>query len=625
MIVYKATKKQFLTDVYDASIEDIISNSVEQYLFRKVGESEKTSWSNSLPQVELILRDDEIPDDAGVAIEYNIPRTQNRIDFIITGQDAEGKDNAILIELKQWSKIEMTNKDAIVRTRYKSGNEETVHPSYQAWSYAMLLKGFNVAVYEGDIQLKPCAYLHNYTDDGVISHPFYQSHIDNAPIFFKNDKRDFREFIKRFIKYGDKKDLILSIENGELRPSKKLADAMAGLIKGNQEFTLIDTQKQVFETAKELANQAKNGEKQVLIVEGGPGTGKSVIAINLLVELTKKGQLAQYVTKNSAPRAVYESKLTGTIKKTQFSNFFSGSGSFFNAKRNSYDTLIVDEAHRLNEKSGLFSNLGENQVKELIKSALCTVFFIDEAQKVHIQDIGTKAEIKAWAEGEGASVTETELVSQFRCGGSDGYLAWIDNTLQIRETANPVLEDDGYDFRIYDDPNVMREEIFRLNQINNSARMVAGYCWDWNSKKDPNAMDITIPEFEFEAQWNLGSDGMLWLVKPDSVTEIGCIHTCQGLELDYIGVIIGDDMIYRDGKIWVDPSKRSRMDQSVKGYKRRMLDDPENTRQLLREIIKNTYRTLMTRGMKGCFIYCTDKETSAYFKTVLAPKVKNRS
>lgn len=622
MIVYKATKKQFLTDVYDASIEDIISDSVERYLFRKVGESEKTSWSNSLPQVELILRDDEIPDDAGVAIEYNIPRTQNRIDFIITGQDAEGRDNAILIELKQWSKIEMTNKDAIVRTRYKSGNEETVHPSYQAWSYAMLLRGFNVAVYEGDIQLKPCAYLHNYTDDGVISHSFYQSHIDNAPIFFKNDKRDFREFIKRFIKYGDKKDLILSIENGELRPSKKLADAMAGLIKGNQEFTLIDTQKQVFETAKELANQAKNGEKQVLIVEGGPGTGKSVIAINLLVELTRKGHLAQYVTKNSAPRTVYESKLTGTIKKTQFSNFFSGSGSFFNAKRNCYDTLIVDEAHRLNEKSGLFSNLGENQVKELIKSALCTVFFIDEAQKVHIQDIGTKAEIKAWAEGEGASVTETELVSQFRCGGSDGYLAWIDNTLQIRETANLILEDDGYDFRIFDDPHKMRDEIYQLNQINNSARMVAGYCWDWNSKKDPNAMDIVISEFKFEAQWNLGSDGMLWIVKPDSVTEIGCIHTCQGLELDYIGVIIGDDMIYRDGKIWVDPSKRSRMDQSVKGYKRRMQADPENTRQLLREIIKNTYRTLMTRGMKGCFIYCTDRETNAYFKSVLAPKAK---
>ncbi|WP_026956664.1 DUF2075 domain-containing protein [Algoriphagus vanfongensis] len=614
MIVYKATKKQFLDDVYNACIEDIISESVERNLFKKVGESEFTSWSNSLPQVELILRDEDIPEDAGVAIEYNIPRTQNRIDFIITGQDENGRDNVILIELKQWSKIELTNKDAMVRTRYKSGNEETVHPSYQAWSYSMLLKGFNVAVYEGEIDLRPCAYLHNYTDDGIISHEFYKEHIANAPIFCKNDKRDFREFIKKFIKYGDKKDLILTIENGELRPSKKLADSMVGLIKGNQEFTLIDTQKEVFETAKDLAVRSKNGQKHVLIVEGGPGTGKSVIAVNLLVALTKKGQIAQYVTKNSAPRVVYESKLTGTIKKTQFSNFFTGSGSFLNTKKNSYDALIVDEAHRLNEKSGLFSNLGENQVKEIIQSALCSIFFIDEAQKVHIKDIGTKAEIKAWAEGEGALVQEMELTSQFRCAGSDGYLAWLDNTLQIKDTANVVLEKSEYDFRIYEDPREMREEIYRLNKVNNSARMVAGYCWDWNSKKDAEAMDIVIPEHDFQAQWNLGSDGMLWIVKPESVTEIGCIHTCQGLEVDYIGVIIGEDMVCREGQILVDPRKRSRMDQSIKGYKSLMKVTPQETKKMLKEIIKNTYRTLMSRGMKGCFVYVQDPELATYLK-----------
>lgn len=614
MIVYKATKKQFLDDVYNACIEDIISESVERNLFKKVGESEFASWSNSLPQVELILRDEDIPEDAGVAIEYNIPRTQNRIDFIITGQDENGRDNVILIELKQWSKVELTTKDAMVKTRYKSGNEETVHPSYQAWSYSMLLKGFNVAVYEGEIDLRPCAYLHNYTDDGIISHEFYKEHIDNAPIFCKNDKRDFREFIKKFIKYGDKKDLILTIENGELRPSKKLADSMVGLIKGNQEFTLIDTQKEVFETAKDLAIRSKNGQKHVLIVEGGPGTGKSVIAVNLLVALTKKGHIAQYVTKNSAPRVVYESKLTGTIKKTQFSNFFTGSGSFLNTKKNSYDALIVDEAHRLNEKSGLFSNLGENQVKEIIQSAYCSIFFIDEAQKVHIKDIGTKAEIRAWAEGEGAQVQEMELTSQFRCAGSDGYLAWLDNTLQIKDTANVVLEKSEYDFRIYDDPKELREEIFRLNQIDNSARMVAGYCWDWNSKKDPDALDISIPEHDFQAQWNLGSDGMLWIVKPESVTEIGCIHTCQGLEVDYIGVIIGEDIICREGQILVDPSKRSRMDQSIKGYKKLMNLDPQSTKDMLREIIKNTYRTLMSRGMKGCFVYIQDEELKAYLK-----------
>ena len=617
MIVYKSTKKDFLVDVYDADIQDIVREAVEKKLFIKVGDSELNSWGNSIPQVELILRDEDIPDDALVAIEYNIPRTQNRIDFIISGTGENGEDNVILIELKQWSKATLTEKDAIVTTRFAHGEKETVHPSYQAWSYSMLLKGYNAAVYEGKINLFPCAYLHNYNDDGIISNEFYKDHITNAPLFCKGDKRDFREFVKRFIKYGDKKDLILTIENGELRPSKKLANSLSSLIKGNKEFTLIDTQKEVYETAKSGAIAAKNGHKKVLIVEGGPGTGKSVIAINLLVELTKKGLITQYVTKNSAPRKVYESKLTGTIKKTQFSNLFSGSGSFHNANPSSYDALIVDEAHRLNEKSGLFSNLGENQIKEIISSSVFSIFFIDEKQKIHIKDIGSIEEIKAWAETAGAEVEIMELTSQFRCEGSDGYLAWIDNSLQIRPTANKTLNKKEYDFRVYDTPTALRDEIYKLNEIDNSARLLAGYCWDWNSKKDPELMDIIIPEYNFEMQWNLGKDGMLWIIKPDSVSEIGCIHTSQGLELDYVGVIIGDDLIVRDGEIITDASKRSRMDQSIKGFKKRHKANPVETDQLMDEIIKNTYRTLMTRGMKGCFLYCTDEETSDYFKNLI--------
>ncbi|WNB17521.1 DUF2075 domain-containing protein [Marivirga arenosa] len=617
MIVYKSTKKDFLVDVYDADIQDIVREAVEKKLFIKVGDSELNSWGNSIPQVEIILRDKDIPDDALVAIEYNIPRTQNRIDFIISGTGENGEDNVILIELKQWSKATLTEKDAIVTTRFAHGEKETVHPSYQAWSYSMLLRGYNAAVYEGKINLFPCAYLHNYNDDGIISNEFYKDHITNAPLFCKGDKRDFREFVKRFIKYGDKKDLILTIENGELRPSKKLASSLASLLKGNKEFTLIDTQKEVYETAKTCAIAAKNGHKKVLIVEGGPGTGKSVIAINLLVELTKKGLITQYVTKNSAPRAVYESKLTGTIKKTQFSNLFSGSGSYSSAKPNSYDALIVDEAHRLNEKSGLYSNLGENQIKEIISSSVFSIFFIDEKQKIHIKDIGSIEQIKAWAELEDAEVQVMELTSQFRCEGSDGYLSWLNNSLQIKTTANRILNAKEYDFRVYDNPNELRDEIFKLNKVDNSARLLAGYCWDWNSKKDPDLMDIVIPEHNFEMQWNLNKNVMLWMIKPDSVSEIGCIHTSQGLEADYVGVIIGPDLIVRNGKIITNAFERSGMDHSIRGFKKLHKADPKSTNLLMDQIIKNTYYTLMTRAMRGCFIYCTDEETSDYFKNLI--------
>ena len=105
--------------------------------------------------------------------------------------------------------------------------------------------------------------------------------------------------------------------------------------------------------------------------------------------------------------------------------------------------------------------------------------------------------------------------------------------MQIRETANVHFDEKEYDFRIFSSPNELRDAIFEKNRKNNKARLVAGYCWDWVSKKDPKAFDIRIPPFDFNMRWNLASYGSLWLIDPNSVNEIGCIHTCQGLELDY--------------------------------------------------------------------------------------------
>jgi Uncharacterized conserved protein (DUF2075). len=250
------------------------------------------------------------------------------------------------------------------------------------------------------------------------------------------------------------------------------------MLEGNKEFVLIDDQKLVYETALKLANEATDEVKNVLIVEGGPGTGKSVVAINLLVELTKRGQVVQYVTRNSAPRKVYEAKLTGKLSKTRISNLFASSGAFIDIEPNTFDSLIVDEAHRLNAKSGLYSNLGENQIKELISAAKFAIFFIDEDQRVTLNDIGEKAVIREWVEYFGANVTELQLQSQFRCNGSDGYLAWLDNVLGIRDTANIDLSGINYDFRVIDSPEELHRIIIGKNAPNNKSRLVAGYCWN---------------------------------------------------------------------------------------------------------------------------------------------------
>ena len=564
-----------------------------------------------------VLNDEGIPEDSGVAIEYNIPQTAKRVDFILSGRGADDAENVIIVELKQWSEAKKTAKDAVVVTRLSGRECEVSHPSYQAWSYAALLKGFNEAVYDGGISLQPCAYLHNYARDNVIDNAFYEPYIEQAPLFLKGDdeRARLRRFIKKYVKFGDASNLIYRIDNGRIRPSKMLVDSLVGMIKGNQEFVLIDDQKVVYENAIAIAKTATESNKQVVIVQGGPGTGKSVLAINLLVALSKLGLVCQYVSKNAAPRAVYESRLTGVMRRTEISNLFSGSGAFMYSDQNTFNVLIVDEAHRLNEKSGLFGNLGENQIKEIISSAMCTILFVDDDQRVTLKDIGETGEIERWAKALNAHTTKLSLASQFRCNGSDGYLAWLDNTLAVRPTVNAVLDVSEFDFRVFDSPQELHALVVERNKSNNKARMVAGYCWNWVSKKKPDHLDIVIGGEDYKRRWNLGSDGSLWIVAPTSVDEVGCIHTSQGLEVDYVGVIIGPDLVVRDGKVITQPDQRARSDKSLSGYRRLFAEDPTSAKKRADQIIKNTYRTLMTRGLKGCYVYCTDSETAGYLRS----------
>lgn len=616
MIVYSATKRDFQNDVLQGDIKEKIITGFKGKAGGSVSKSESRSWQNSLMFMNNVINTDEIPADAGIAIEYKIPRSNRRIDFLVSGLTGSNDKAVVIIELKQWDDAEKTDKDGVVKTFVGKGVRETSHPAYQAWSYAMLLKDFNASIEDAGIRLWPCAYLHNLALEqaGGVLDDFYGQYLKEAPVFLRSDAEKLRAFIAKHIKHGDRSKTIVEIDSGKIRPSKSLADTLASLLQGNREFIMIDDQKVVFENAISQAKSASPGRKKVLIVEGGPGTGKSVVAVNLLVELTRQRMLTHYVTKNSAPRDVYESKLTGSFSKSHISNLFKGSGIFHNVDPNTYKALIVDEAHRLNERSGLFSHLGENQIKEIIQSAEFTIFFIDEDQKVTLKDIGEKEEIRRWAKEMGAEVTEMELASQFRCNGSDGYLGWLDNVLGIRETANEDLSDVDYDFQVFDSAAALKKEIEAKNKEANKARITAGYCWNWISKKNPNDYDIELDDGAFKAKWNLTQDGNLWILKPESVSEVGCIHTCQGLEVDYIGVIIGPDLVIRNGKVVTDPSKRARTDKSLHGYKKLSQSEPVYVEQVVDTIIKNTYRTLMTRGVKGCYIYATDRETNEYFK-----------
>lgn len=617
MILYSEFKPRFIQDVRESIIDYRILESFKTQLRHGVSDNERRSWANSMLYMRNVLDDPEIPDDARISIEMQIPNTGKRIDFIISGQDAERKDQAVVVELKQWERAEATDMDAVVRTYVGGGLREVSHPSYQAWTYVALLQDFNAAVYESEIGLVPCAYLHNCSDDSVLNALQYREHTTRAPLFFKTDVGKLCAFIKRYIRHGDATDIMYRIDNGEIRPSKGLADAVLGLLTGNHEFHMIDDQKVVYEQALKLAKENSTGRKQVFLIKGGPGTGKSVVAVNLLVHLIGDRKNALYVSKNAAPREVYASKLTGLRRKTRYTNLFKGSGAFLDAVKDSFDCLIVDEAHRLNEKSGFYGNLGDGQIGEIISAARTSIFFLDEDQRVTLQDVGSREEIVKEATSAGAAVYEAELKSQFRCNGSDGYLAWLDNTLGIRETANVLLSRDDYSFEVLDSPLDLQHRIEAENRNNGRSRMVAGYCYKWVSKKEPNKDDIVFPAYGFSRKWNLTAHGSLWLVQPDSVDQVGCIHTCQGLEVDYIGVIVGKDMFVQDDLLKTNAFERAPADRTIRGFKKWHKSDPLEAEKAADRIIRNTYRTLMTRGMKGCFVWCEDEALNDWFRSRL--------
>lgn len=620
MIVYCANKRLFVQDVKTNVIATKILNLIRERGLNAGQEREFAAWHNSMKFMRDIVDDSEIDDEVQIAIEYNIPQTSKRVDFIIIGADTRDKENIVIVELKQWSKAEVVDDDMhfSVRTYVANDNRIVCHPSYQAYSYSRFLANYSQAISERDIHLIPCAYLHNYlpTYKPALSAEIYKEWYTTAPFFIMDEVQQFTEFVKKYVtKKSAHGDLLYQIENGRIRPTKSLQDALANMVRGTPVFDLLDEQAVCYDMCiRTMLQCLKDRKKRTILIQGGPGTGKSVLAVNLLMHFITCACNAAYVTKNSAPRQAFLSILSGNRAENvaEISQLFRSPFGLSLIPANSYDCLIVDEAHRLVKK--MYGDWkGENQVKECINASLLTVFMLDEDQAVTTKDIGSVEEIKKWCKELGSSIVmreETKLVSQFRCNGSDAYIQFVDNLLQRKEEIIAVsLKELNYDFRVFDDPVEMRDALREKNAVNNKARMVAGYCYDWNVKNHRGNVDISLPG-GFQAKWNLAGD-KIWAINPRSFEEVGCIHTAQGLEFDYVGVLIGKDLCYdkTTGRVITDKLAISKDDNSsgIRGA------SDEDARRL----ILNTYKTLLTRGQKGCFVYCEDDDLREYFKGVI--------
>ena len=613
MIIYENTIEKFSDDVRLNQISDILSETLKEKHISGGSESEVNSWNNSLHFMKDVLDTPKVPKDCRVAVEYNIPQTSKRVDFMILGSDSNNTDHVVIIELKQWAKVEKVNdlfRHSIMSDLRK--HEPVPHPSYQAYSYKSLIMNYGGLDEANPDTINPCAYLHNMSEDyrNILEDEIYSEWTTEAPVFLKKDVLKLQDFIAKYIAAKSSDDQILyKLDYGKIKPSKSLQDSLDSMLCGNKEFEMIDEQAVAYDFIMNAIRNAQNDlEKHVLIIEGGPGTGKSVLAVNVLADsIRKMGLNASYITKNRAPRECYQALLAKGDSKNlvDLKLAFRSPHSLPFVPENGIDVGIFDEAHRMQKKPYMYK--GEDMLRDAIKASKVAVFFVDEDQKVTVNDCYTADMIRRYAADCGAILdTEKNLVleSQFRCNGSDGYIAFLDNTLEIKETANTTIDQKDFDFRVFDTAEAMRDALRAFNEAKNKARMCAGYCYDWNVKYKRGDWDIVIENFQ--AKWNLENDNV-FAINPDSFEQVGCIHTVQGMEFDYVGVIIGKDLVYKNGHVCTDKTAISKDDHTskIKTCKNEKLAD---------QLIRNTYKVLLTRGQKGCFVFCEDEGLREYLK-----------
>jgi DUF2075 family protein len=615
MQLFAGTTRDFVADATHNAITTKLSLAFFQKYRRRVSPNEEASWRNSLMQMGVAIQNGDLMDH-GIVLEYELPLSSLRLDCMITGHDANGKKNAVIVELKQWSDVEASDADDCVLTFIAGAKRDVLHPSRQVGNYREYLKDVHTVFTSGQVELNACSYLHNmhFDSNNEIFLPKHEQILSKYPLFTGNQQPNLIQYLRNHLEKGNGKPVLDAVVASKFKPSKKLLEHTSSVIKGQKVYVLLDNQQVVFNKVFAQVREAvaKQRKKSIVLVRGGPGTGKSVIALRLLAELQANGYDAIHATGSKAFTSHFH-KLVGT----RASALFRYTHNFALVPPNTLDALIVDEAHRVREvSSSRFTpqaeRSGKPQIRELIDAAKVSVFFIDDHQLVRPGEIGSAQLIRDTAAEVKANLYEYELEAQFRCGGSDGFINWIDNSLDVRTTANVLWKkNDPFEFRVFESPAELELAIREKAKQGYSARLTAGFCWPWSDPEPDGSLVSDVAIGDWQMPWNARPDGkklakgipksMFWASDPNGLDQVGCVYTAQGFEFDYVGVIFGLDLRRdMDRQEWVGDKKRS-FDTVVSRSKDRFDD-----------LIRNTYRVLLTRGMKGCYVHFMDDATRQF-------------
>ena len=620
MRLYAGSSQQFIQDTITNQIAEKLKSAFFTQFRYEPSPAEIRSWRNSLRAMCHTIEYASLLDH-GIILEYQLPLSSNRLDCMVCGHDGAEHPNAVIVELKQWDGCSDADGKNEVLTWLGGAQREVLHPSVQVGQYKMYLEDMHPAFYEppDKIKLNACSYLHNYhheIDDTIYDDKFSEA-LKHCPTFSADHVDELTSFLKAHLEAGNGYDIMKRAEENRYRPSKKLMQHVGNVIKGKHEYILLDEQLVVYDKVLTIAKKEfHNRKKAVLIVKGGPGTGKSVIAINLMADLLLNDYNAHYATGSRAFTTTLREAI-GRRGSPQFKYF----NSFIGSENNLIDVLICDESHRIRDYSWSRFTPREQrsnvpQIEELTNVAKVCVFFIDDKQIVRPNEVGSVSLIKESAQNHKYEIYEYQLDVQFRCAGSEAFVNWVNNTLGIERTANVLWnEEENFDFQIFNDPFSLEDAIREKVTEGHTGRMTAGFCWPWSRELKPDRSlhdDVVIGEYR--KPWNARPEATrlpknipkanLWAYDSNGINQVGCIYTAQGFEFDYVGVIFGEDLVYDlDAQKWIGKPENS-ADTVVKRAGDQFL-----------ELTKNTYRVLLSRGIKGCYVYFMDKDTERFIKS----------
>ncbi|MER5575672.1 hypothetical protein SAMN06272771_2254 [Streptomyces sp. Ag82_O1-12] len=610
-MLFRASAKSVAAMALDSSLYLHLTEQFTHMHGYRPNPSEARSWERSIPALAAALNDAGLGD-VEVMLEYALPMNSKRADAVLAGiHPLTGDPSYVVVELKQWSDV-VPDEDDPILCHVPHYPQPVLNPIEQVRRYCEYLVNFNGAVAGHPGRVAGVAFLHNATEFDVGALREIES--DQWGQLFAGDSRGgFIDYLRARLSPehpgAESADGLLA---GKTVPSKQLMAVAAQEVREREQFVLLDEQQVAYRKVLNAVRKAQQSDhKEVVVITGGPGTGKSVIALSLLGELYRRGVPALHATGSQSFTKTMR-KVAGA-RKREVQDLFKYFNSFMTTERNSLDVLVCDEAHRIRETSAnrytpAARRTGKRQIDELIDVAKVPVFLLDEHQVVRPGEMGTVEDIRAAAARRGLDCPVVRLESQFRCGGSDAYLRWVVRLLGL-EPGGPVVwdPDDRMQLLLADSPEEMETFLDGRRGQRHSARMSAGYCWPWSPEPKPGRplpADVRIGDWA--RPWNLRGDrsvsgappSALWATDPAGFGQIGCVYTAQGFEYDWSGVIIGPDLVWRHDR-WVTDRTASK--------------DPVFNRSTpdadVDRLIRNTYKVLLTRGMVGTVVYSTDRET----------------